>query len=115
MKESCWVTAFSRCSNPVAKESKLRSAVGPLPLTPVWGCIWAFMQATSPAKATTFTGGAVNIAARIASLAGPGELLVSETVRSLARTSANVEFKDLGEHELKGVSEPQRIWAVAAR
>jgi class 3 adenylate cyclase len=60
-------------------------------------------------------GGAVNIASRIASLAGPGELLISETVRSLARTSADVGFEDRGRHELKGVSEPQQIWAVVAR
>src|SRR3990170_2607764 len=53
-------------------------------------------------------GGAVNIAARIASASAPGEVLVSETVRSLARTSAGVTFEDRGEHELKGVSEPQR-------
>jgi class 3 adenylate cyclase len=57
-------------------------------------------------------GGAVNIAARIASAAAPGEVLVSETVRSLARTSAGVGFEDRGEHELQGVSEPVRVWAV---
>ena len=57
-------------------------------------------------------GGAVNIAARIASLSAPGEVLVSETVRGLARTSAGVTFEDRGEHELKGVSEPQRLFAI---
>ena len=57
-------------------------------------------------------GGAVNIAARIAAESGPGEVLVSETVRSLARTSAGVRFEDKGERELKGVGEPMRVWAV---
>ena len=57
-------------------------------------------------------GGAVNIAARISALSAPGEVLVSETVRSLARTSAGVRFEDRGEHALKGVSEPQRLFAV---
>ena len=57
-------------------------------------------------------GGAVNIAARIAGASAAGELLVSDTVRSLARTSANVVFEDRGEHELKGVGEPQRLFAV---
>jgi len=57
-------------------------------------------------------GGAVNIAARIASAAAPGEVLVSDTVRSLARTSAGVSFEDRGEHELKGVADPQRLYAV---
>jgi class 3 adenylate cyclase len=57
-------------------------------------------------------GGAVNIAARIAGASAPGELLVSDTVRSLARTSADVAFDDRGEHELKGIGEPQRLYAV---
>jgi class 3 adenylate cyclase len=57
-------------------------------------------------------GGAVNIAARISALAPPGEVLVSDTVRSLARTSAGVMFEDRGEHELKGIAEAQRVFAV---
>jgi class 3 adenylate cyclase len=57
-------------------------------------------------------GGAVNIAARIAAASEPGEVLVSDTVRSLGRTSADVTFDDRGEHELKGVGEPQRLFAV---
>jgi class 3 adenylate cyclase len=58
-------------------------------------------------------GGAVNIASRISGLSAPGEVLVSETVRSLARTSAGVRFEDRGEQALKGVGEPLRLWAVA--
>ncbi|GAG35498.1 unnamed protein product, partial [marine sediment metagenome] len=57
-------------------------------------------------------GGAVNIAARIAAASEPGEVLVSDTVRSLGRTSADVTFDDRGEHTLKGVGEPQRLFAV---
>ena len=57
-------------------------------------------------------GGAVNIAARIAGESAAGEVLVSQTVRDLARTSAEVSFEDLGDRELKGVSEPVRVWAV---
>ena len=57
-------------------------------------------------------GGAVNIASRIAALSGPDELLVSDTVRSLARTSAGVRFEDRGEQMLKGVGDAQRVFAV---
>ena len=57
-------------------------------------------------------GGAVNIASRISGLSAPGEVLVSDTVRSLARTSAGVTFEDAGERVLKGVSEPVRVWRV---
>jgi len=57
-------------------------------------------------------GGAVNIAARISGESEAGEVLVSETVRGLARTSARVSFEDRGERELKGVGEPMRLYAV---
>ncbi len=55
----------------------------------------------------------MNIAARIAGASEPGQLLVSDTVRSLARTSSGVAFDDKGEHELKGIEEPQRLFAVS--
>ncbi len=60
-------------------------------------------------------GGAVNIAARVASEAAAGETLVSATVRELARTSAGVAFEDRGERELKGVGEPVRLYEVRWR
>ena len=57
-------------------------------------------------------GGAVNIAARICGLSAPGEILVSDVVRGMARSSAGVEFEDRGEQEMKGVGEPVRVYAV---
>jgi adenylate cyclase len=57
-------------------------------------------------------GGAVNIASRICGLCAPGEILVSATVRELARTSAGVTFEDRGEHALKGIADPVRVFAV---
>jgi class 3 adenylate cyclase len=59
-------------------------------------------------------GGAVNIASRISALSAPGEVLVSDVVRALARTSAGVVFEDRGEQALKGVADPQRVYAVRA-
>jgi class 3 adenylate cyclase len=63
-------------------------------------------------EANNVFGGAVNIASRISGLSAPGEVLVSDVVRALARTSASVTFEDRGEHALKGVGEPQRVYAV---
>jgi class 3 adenylate cyclase len=57
-------------------------------------------------------GGAVNIASRISGLSAPGEVMVSETVRSLARTSGGVSFEDRGRRRLKGVGDSVRVWAV---
>jgi class 3 adenylate cyclase len=59
-------------------------------------------------------GGAVNVAARVSALSEPGEVLVSHTVRDLARTSAGVTFEDRGEYDLKGVSDPVRVFAVTS-
>ncbi|MHB8572882.1 MAG: adenylate/guanylate cyclase domain-containing protein [Candidatus Dormibacteria bacterium] len=47
-------------------------------------------------------GIAVNTAARVAALAGPGEVLVSSTVRDLVAGSG-LEFSDRGAHELRGI------------
>jgi class 3 adenylate cyclase len=60
-------------------------------------------------------GGAVNIAARISALAAPGQVLVSRTVRELARTSAGVTFADRGEHALKGIDDAVRLYEVRWR
>jgi class 3 adenylate cyclase len=57
-------------------------------------------------------GGAVNIAARVCHAAPPGETLVSDTVRSLARTATRVQFVDRGLHQFKGVSDPHHVFAV---
>jgi len=60
-------------------------------------------------------GGSVNIASRICGLSAPGEILVSDVVRGMARSSAGVEFEDRGEQEMKGVGEPVRVYAVRWR
>jgi class 3 adenylate cyclase len=58
-------------------------------------------------------GIAVHIGARIASLAGAGEVVVSSTVRDLVAGSA-IEFDDRGEHELKGVPGHWQILSVGS-
>jgi class 3 adenylate cyclase len=58
------------------------------------------------------TGGiAVTLGARIAALAGPSEVLVSQTVRDLVAGSG-LAFEDRGEHELKGVPDRWRLYRV---
>lgn len=44
----------------------------------------------------------------------PEIVLLSDVVRGLVRTSAGAAFEDRGEHALKGVVEPQRVYAVRA-
>jgi class 3 adenylate cyclase len=59
------------------------------------------------------TGLTVSIGARVASTAGPSEVRVSQTVKDLVAGSG-LSFKDLGEHQLKGVFERWRLYAVLA-
>jgi class 3 adenylate cyclase len=56
-------------------------------------------------------GLAVHIASRVAKLAGPGEVLVSGTVKDLV-VGSGIEFTERGEHELKGVPATWRLFAV---
>jgi class 3 adenylate cyclase len=57
-------------------------------------------------------GIAVHIGARVASKAGAGEILVSQTVKDLVAGSG-IEFQDRGSHELKGIPGEWRLYSVA--
>lgn len=57
-------------------------------------------------------GLAVHVAARIAALAGPGEILVSGTVRDLIAGSG-IELESRGRRTLKGVPDRRLLFAVA--
>jgi class 3 adenylate cyclase len=56
-------------------------------------------------------GIALHIAARVMAEAGTGEVLVSSTVRDLV-AGAGLEFEERGEHVLKGVPGPWRLFVV---
>jgi class 3 adenylate cyclase len=58
-------------------------------------------------------GLAVHLAARIMSLAGAGEILVSRTVKDLV-IGSELTFTDRGEHELKGIPDRWAIYAAVA-
>ena len=57
------------------------------------------------------SGISVHIGARVAALAGSNEVWASSTVRDLTAGSGLV-FEDVGEHELKGVPDPWRLYRV---
>lgn len=60
-----------------------------------------------------YGGIAVATGARIAGLAGPSQVLVSQTVKDLVAGSGLV-FEDHGEHALKGVPQPWHLYAASA-
>ena len=61
-----------------------------------------------------FRGGALNLAARLCSEAGPGEILGSHSLVHLARSIEGVRYLDRGELHFKGLSAPVRVLAIAS-
>ena len=57
-------------------------------------------------------GMCVHLAARVCRLAGPGEVLVSRTVKDLV-VGSGIEFSAQGAHELKGVPGKWELFSVA--
>jgi class 3 adenylate cyclase len=57
-------------------------------------------------------GIAVHIGARVGARAGPGEVLVSGTVKDLTAGSG-IGFADRGTHELKGVPDEWRLYTAS--
>jgi pimeloyl-ACP methyl ester carboxylesterase len=58
-------------------------------------------------------GIAVSIGARVGSMAGPSEVLVSQTVKDLV-SGSGLAFEDAGEHELKGVPDRWRLYRLVS-
>jgi class 3 adenylate cyclase len=57
-------------------------------------------------------GIAVHIGARVTAVAGPGEVLVTGTVKDLV-IGSDLQFHDRGDHTLKGVPGDWRLWTAA--
>jgi class 3 adenylate cyclase/tetratricopeptide (TPR) repeat protein len=62
-----------------------------------------------------YRGAALNLAARLCSLAGPGEVLASEGVVHLARRVAGLDYHDRGTVYLKGFADPERVLQVQSQ
>jgi branched-chain amino acid transport system substrate-binding protein len=59
-----------------------------------------------------YRGGALNLAARLCSLAGPGQILASETVTSLAGAVEGLRFLERRATQVKGMAKPVRVIEV---
>jgi class 3 adenylate cyclase len=60
-------------------------------------------------------GDGVNIAARLERIAEPGGICVSASAYDQVRGKVSVEFADLGEHRLKNIDRPVRVYAARPR
>ena len=59
----------------------------------------------------SLTGMAVHVAARIQGLAGPGDILVSSTVKDIV-VGSDARFEDRGQHSLKGMPGEWRLFSL---
>jgi class 3 adenylate cyclase/tetratricopeptide (TPR) repeat protein len=59
-----------------------------------------------------YRGAALNLAARLCSLAGPGEILATETVTNLVRKVDGLTYVDRGSAQLKGFSDPVKVLGI---
>lgn len=57
-------------------------------------------------------GDGVNIAARIQTLAEPGVICISRTAYDHVKSKLHIGYEYLGEHNLKNISEPVRVYRV---
>jgi adenylate cyclase len=57
-------------------------------------------------------GDGVNIAARLEALAEPGGICLSGTVYEHIKNKLSLSYEDLGEQEVKNITDPVRVWRV---
>jgi adenylate cyclase len=57
-------------------------------------------------------GDGVNIAARLESIAQPGGISISDDAYRQVRGKLEVDFQDTGEHELKNIAQPVRVYQL---
>lgn len=102
---------FSRFDDPIGAlraAAAVQAAVGSLGLEVRAGLHTCGVQIDEQGR---LSGVGVHLAARVMAKAGAGEIVVSATLRELVSGSA-LDFRDLGSHELKGFSDPWRLYAL---
>jgi adenylate cyclase len=58
-------------------------------------------------------GDGVNVAARLEGLSGPGSICVSTVVHDQVRDKLDLYFEDTGEHQLKNIARPVRVYKLS--
>ena len=55
----------------------------------------------------------VNIAARLQNKAQPGGICISQTVYEVVKDHLYLQVQDLGEQQLRGISQPMRLYHLS--
>ena len=63
----------------------------------------------------TVYGDGVNVAARLQALADPGGVALSSEAYQLVRDRLPPDWRDAGEHTVKNIARPIRVWGWSAR
>ena len=59
-----------------------------------------------------YIGTAVNIAARLETLAAPGGICISESVHQHVANRLQLDYVDLGRQALKNIAQPLRVFSI---
>jgi class 3 adenylate cyclase/tetratricopeptide (TPR) repeat protein len=95
------VSLLSRCAADASPSLPLRAGVG--------------LDVGEPISVPDgYRGEVINVAARLCAKAGPGEVLASDAVVSLARRIEGLLYEERGNLELKGIPRPVSAWLVRA-
>jgi len=105
-----FVTTFTSPSAALACADEIVGAVKVLGIEVRVGVHAGEVEVRGASKSDV-AGMAVHIGARVAALAGPGEVLVSSTVRDIV-TGSRRTFVERGDYELKGVPDRWRLYAL---
>ena len=70
---------------------------------------------TDRAEGDDIFGDGVNVAARLEALAEPGGVFISNTVHDHVRDRLPFDLEDLGEHQVKNIARPVRVYRVHDR
>jgi class 3 adenylate cyclase len=107
-----FVSARNALCASVALQTAFRDAMEQDPSLPLQVGVGLDAGEAIPVKGG-YRGGALNLAARLCSIAGAGEVFCSETVIGLARKTEGVTIVDRGEVTLKGLPGPVHVFQIA--
>lgn len=97
----------------VAIQQALRKANAPLPENQRMNLRIGINVGDVMVKEGDIFGDGVNIAARLEGLAASGGICVTRGVRDHLRDRVDTKFEDLGEHSVKNIARPIRVFSVA--
>ena len=114
--DGCFV-AFASASAAVLAAARAQTALAADPLLARHGVKVRIGMHTGEAERTghDYVGLAVHHAARVANAGHGGQVLVSETTRLMAEEPEGLGFADLGEHVLKDLARPVRIFQLSGQ